>query len=172
MGVPILANQWINDDDFDDDDDDSGQKAPEKLPAAARKHMRALEKERNELKSRLDEIEKGQRKTTVKSVVEAKGYDPRIAAFIPSDVEASEDAVTKWLGEYADVFAVKKNDSDGSGVDQVDPGMVQAMQQMGMATNQAQMVTKPQDLMAQINGADTPEKLKAILRANGATQLM
>ncbi len=162
---------WVDDAD-DDGNDDGGtpQGAPQgQLPKQARAHLRSVEKERDELKQQLAEYKAGARKSTVKSVIEAKGYDPRIAAFLPNEVEASEDAVTKWLGEFADLFAVKNNQSNegAPAVDAVAPEDVAAMRGLSAVTGTAQPVTKPQDLIAMIQSADTPEKLNAILRAQG-----
>ena len=162
-----MGYQWVDD---DVDDDDGGQQPPKAadLPAPARQHMRKVEKERDELKKQLADIVASQRTVTVKSVVEAKGYDPRIAAFIPPSIETSDEAIGKWLGEYADVFAVKKTESSDSDDAGLPPDMVAAMQQMSSVAGNAHPVTKPQDLMAQLNAADTPEKLNALLRMNGA----
>lgn len=92
-----MANQY---DDFDDDDfeavDSDG-------PANLRKALKRMEKEKKDLEKQLNQIMTAQREQSVKSVLEAKGVNAKIAKFIPSDV-ATPDQVEAWLAEYSDVF--------------------------------------------------------------------
>jgi hypothetical protein len=57
------------------------------------------------LNAELETFRASQREGAVKSALKAKGLNEKIAAFYQG--EASEDAVSKWVDEYADVFGVQ-----------------------------------------------------------------
>lgn len=92
-----MANQ------FDDFDDDDFEAETSNGPADLRKALKRAERERKELEKQLNEIRAAQREQSVKSVLESKGVNAKIAKFVPSDV-ATPDQVEAWLNEYSDVF--------------------------------------------------------------------
>lgn len=89
-----------------DDDFDGNNNEPDWL-RNLRKSERTLKREKSELEKRLQEVEKTQRQSSIKSLLEAKGVPAKIATFIPSDVDPTEDAVNKWLDDYGDVFNIQ-----------------------------------------------------------------
>jgi hypothetical protein len=90
--------------DFDDDNDTNGVK---QLRAHAKQTADALK----EANARLAAFEARDRESTVKSVLKAKGLNEKVASFYSGD--ASEDAVTKWVEEHADVFGVAASTTSG-----------------------------------------------------------
>lgn len=57
------------------------------------------------LNAELEQFRASQRESAVKSVLKAKGLNEKVAAFYQG--EASEDAVSKWVEDYADVFGIQ-----------------------------------------------------------------
>lgn len=174
-----MAEWWTDDDDDDDGGNDPAQRGKQ-LPNEARQHMRKIEKELKTLREENAKLKTTQRKSSVSDLIKAKGYDPEIAEFVPADVEASEDAVTKWLETKGKFFAKQQTgegtDSsagDTSGVDTnegvaIPPEVAEALGLVAQASSGAITPAKPADLMAQMRSANH-EQLLEILRGQGAT---
>jgi hypothetical protein len=94
-----MSNQW----DDDDDDDYTAPEVNNDLVKQLRKANKQKEKELAELKANFENLNKAQRERAIKDVLTSRGINSKIAAFIPSDIDASEDAVSRWLDDYADV---------------------------------------------------------------------
>jgi hypothetical protein len=159
------------------DEDETGEN--ENGPKALRARLKALEKENRELKESNTTLTKQVRTRSVGDLVKAKGYNPKVAALIPSDVDVSEDAITKWLDEYADVFSLKKteevktpaveaeDDSSDEGV--VEDEVQAAMNAINNASHGALTPTRQADLLRQINDPNlTQDAFMDLLRKNGA----
>lgn len=97
-------NNW-NDDITDEFDDDNTATETDLL-----KQLRRLEKEQSkrikELEQQLTTYKVQERESTVQSVLESMGVNPKIARFIPQDIEVNSDTVQNWVKENADVFGI------------------------------------------------------------------
>jgi hypothetical protein len=92
--------------DYEDEDDDFTQESNQNndLVKQLRKANKQKEKELSELKAQFDGLSKAQRERAIKDVLEARGVNKKIASFIPSDIDPTEESLSKWLTEYGDVF--------------------------------------------------------------------
>ena len=106
-----MATNYDDDDFFDEDNE------PQDVVKQLRKVNRTLEKRLKELETEATTLKNQTRQRTVKDVLTAKGVNPKVAAFIPQDIEITEEAVTNWLNEYGDVFGVQ-NAADNKGESQ------------------------------------------------------
>ncbi|MEW2080152.1 hypothetical protein AB0941_43005, partial [Streptomyces sp. NPDC013433] len=82
-----------------------------------------FEKTQKELQEQLGSFQKDARDRSVKSVLEARGVSPKVAAFIPADKSSAED-ITAWLEEFGDVFgatASQNTATDDDGPDGDEP---------------------------------------------------
>jgi hypothetical protein len=93
---------------YDDEDDDFGNE-PQDVVKQLRKVNRTLEKRLKELEVEANTLKVQTRQRTVKDVLSAKGINPKVAAFIPQDIDTTEEAVSAWLTEYGDVFGVQQS---------------------------------------------------------------
>lgn len=97
-------NNWDADitDEYDDD-----------IPAETDllKQLRKLEKEQSrrikELEQQLGSYKIAERESTVQFVLESMGVNPKIAKFIPQDIEVNSETVENWVKENADVFGIQ-----------------------------------------------------------------
>lgn len=97
-------NNWDADitDEYDDD-----------IPAETDllKQLRKLEKEQSrrikELEQQLGSYKVAERESTVQFVLESMGVNPKIAKFIPQDIEVNSETVENWVKENADVFGIQ-----------------------------------------------------------------
>ena len=168
-------------DEYEDDDNESSSDGPAEL----RKAQRRTAKENKALKLQLEGLQKQVRSQSVKDVLAVKGLNPKIAAFIPSDVESTSEAITAWVDEYAEVFALPQGGVDqeqqtsdvqqgsdpagGNPTGFYTPEELQAQGVLARADGQASSISSgPADLQAQIEatGGD-PGKLAELLTKAG-----
>lgn len=71
-----------------------------------RKQLREAAKARDAFAAQVKEFETKSRAATLADLLKAKNLNPKVAALLPQDVEATEDGVNAWLKEYGDVFGV------------------------------------------------------------------
>lgn len=145
-----MANQY-DDDDFDDEAVDNG-------PANLRRALKKAEKERNALQEQLDSVKSNLRQRSVKDVLETKGVNPKIAAFIPSDLDAPEQ-IAAWLDEYSDVFGFAQAQSEIVETTENDA----AIQRIESSTNSAVTPARDADLFNKIASASTKEELAQLM---------
>lgn len=127
------------------------------LPKRLRAKIKELQKENDELNARFEEINTENRKRTMSEALEAKGYNPKIAAFIPSEVD-SQEGLHEWLEEYGDVFGGQQAAAAA------EPQNAAAVRQMDAAESGAPSNTPvPADIMTQIDNAENEEELMRIL---------
>ena len=144
---------------YDDEDDDTTTDVVGQL----RKVNRALEKRAKELEQELSGLKTQTRQRTVKDVLQAKGLNPKIAAFIPQDIDSSEEAITTWVNEYGDVFGIQTPSEEKPAAKSPEV-MAQARINNIAATGTAPDVDE--DAFAKIAGAKTKEDLDALLGLN------
>jgi hypothetical protein len=152
-GSAVMANQY---DDFDDDDE---QTPDQNGPANLRKALKRAEKEREALRTELNEFRAERRVQSVKSVLEAEGINPKIAGLMPTSIDTPE-AVKAWLTEYGDVFGAVKPPVVEPEV-QDNPEAL-ARDRMNNAINTAQGSSKDADLRSLVDGAKTRADLDAL----------
>jgi hypothetical protein len=152
-----MSNYDYDDDDFDSDSGD--------LVKQLRKANKQKEKELSELKAQFDSISKANRERAIKDALASRGVNSKIAAFIPQDIDPTEESVSKWLNDYADVFGVDAGSSQAT--PNVDPRQAAAYQRM---TNAVETGVTP-EFQAQIHqkllNATTREELDDIIRQSG-----
>ena len=149
-----MANQ------FDDFEDDDFEAETSNGPAELRKALKRAEKERKELEKQLNEIRAAQREQSVKSVLESKGVNAKIAKFIPSDV-STPDQVEAWLNEYSDVFGTAAPKSEEI-EEAIDPRALD-MARLSAAVNNAQQApAKIEDQLKALQGVTSKAELDAL----------
>lgn len=152
----------VPDDEYDWVDDDLYEE-PSSSTALVRKLRRELNAAKKTLKEKdaaLSSLQSEVRTRTIKDVLASNGANPKIAAFVPADIEPSEQAVSSWLNEYGDVFGFtpeKDADQPASSVDAGAVGRMSAVEESGIPTEVAA------DIEARILSASSREELQALL---------
>ncbi len=158
------------DDEFDDEFDEDETPEPSKVPADLRKALRKAQRENKTMAAQLAEITKANRSRTIKEAISAKGLNPKIAAFIPADVEPTDEAVTKWLSEYGDVFSPPSTDQavePAEGTPNVDPVELAAQQAIIGVEGTVTAPSGLQDFQARLQGAESTEELLKLIAQSG-----
>jgi hypothetical protein len=150
--------------DYEDDDSDLNDLGND-LVKQLRKTNKQKEKELSDLKAQFETLSKAQRERTIKDALERRGVNQKIAAFIPQDIDPTEESVSNWLTNYADVFGlelVQPNQTPN-----VDPAQAAAYRKMTNTVDQAASPEPTEDVMRRLMNAHTKEELDEVIRTSG-----
>jgi hypothetical protein len=151
--------------DYEDDDDFTTEDTSNDLVKQLRKASKQKDKELNELRSQFESLSKGQRERTIKDALTSRGINPKIASFIPQDIDPTEESVSKWLEDYADVFGIETSQTQAT--HNVNPADAAAYKRM---TNSADSGASPEhngDIMQKLMNANSKEELDDVIRLSG-----
>jgi hypothetical protein len=148
-----MAEEY-NEFDFEDEDLGSGTDLVKKL----RKQIDALSKQVRERDEILAEYTQLSHEASIGEILEGFGLNPKIAAFIPEDVSADEDAVAEWLNEYGDAFGIEAVEEETPSPD------AQAFEQMSGFDDGSIDPYVGQDLASRIANATSAEELGNLLK--------
>ena len=160
MGDGLMSNF-----DYEDEDDDTTQDLSQNndLVKQLRKANKQKEKELAELKAQFDGVSKAQRERAIKDVLEARGINKKVASFIPSDIDPTEESLSKWLTEYGDVFGVTTESTQ----EVVDPAQAAAYKKMNNAVDNGLTPDASDDILRKILNTNSKEELDEVIRQSG-----
>ena len=150
--------------DYEDDDDFTTEDTSNDLVKQLRKASKQKDKELNELRSQFESLSKGQRDRSIKDALASRGINPKIASFIPQDIDPTEESVSKWLEDYADVFGIEVSQTQTPNVNPADAAAYKRM------TNSADSGASPEhngDIMQKLMNANSKEELDDVIRLSG-----
>jgi hypothetical protein len=150
--------------DYEDDDDFDTESSGNDLVKQLRKAAKQKDKEIAELRSQFDGLNKAQRERSIKDALERRGVNSKIASFIPQDIEPTEDSVSKWLEDYADVFGIDLGQAQTTNVD---PANAAAYKRMTNTAEQGMTPDRGADVMSRLLNANSKEELDEIIRQSG-----
>lgn len=159
---------WLDDDDdfdFEDFEEETPRRSSKDNDALrkVRRAERAKDKQLKELQAELETLRKFQRESTISKVLSEKNINPKIAAFIPGDLDASTEAISSWLEQYGDVFGVQQV--------QQQPGLQDAdiatLRQIDAATSGAYSLDDANDMFSALNNVQSQEELLDLLYRQG-----
>jgi len=150
--------------DYEDDDDTESTFDSNDLVKQLRKANKLKDKELADLKSQFDGLSKAQRERAIKDTLEARGVNSKIAKFIPSDIDPTEESLSKWLDENGDVFGYQTTESNQTNVD---PAQAAAYKRMNNVTEQGQTPDASDDILRRLMSANSKEELDDIIRGSG-----
>jgi hypothetical protein len=149
----------------DEDDDITTNDSSNDLVKQLRKASKQKDKELQELRAQFDNLSKGQRERAIKDVLATRGVNSKIASFIPQDIDPTEESLSKWLDDYADVFGYESSQTQAT--PNVDPAQAAAYKRM---TNSADSGASPEhngDIMQKLMNANSKEELDEVIRLSG-----
>jgi len=147
-----------------EDDDDFTEDTSNDLVKQLRKASKQKDKELNELRAQFESLSKGQRERAIKDALAARGVNSKIASFIPQDIDPTEESVSKWLEDYADVFGIEVSQNQTPNVNPNDAAAYKRM------TNSADSGVSPEhngDIMQKLMNANSKEELDDVIRLSG-----
>ena len=151
--------------DYEDDDDFTNDDSSNDLVKQLRKATKQKDKELAELKAQFESLNKSQRERAIKDALASRGVNSKIASFIPQDIDPTEESVSKWLEDYADVFGIDTSQTQAT--PNVNPNDAAAYKRM---TNSADSGVSPEhngDIMQKLMNANSREELDEVIRLSG-----
>ena len=151
--------------DYEDDDDFDTNDSSNDLVKQLRKASKQKDKELNELRAQFDGLNKAQRERAIKDALASRGVNSKIASFIPQDIDPTEESVSKWLEDYADVFGIETGQTQAT--PNVNPNDAAAYKRM---TNSADSGVSPEhngDIMQRLMNANSKEELDEVIKLSG-----
>ena len=149
----------------DDDDDYTTSDSSNDLVKQLRKAAKQKDKELQELRAQFEGISKAQRERAIKDALAARGVNQKISSFIPSDIDPTEESVSKWLEANADVFGLSVESNQA--VPNTDPADIAAYKRMTQAADTGVTPEAGQDIMSRLMNANSKEELDAVIRESG-----
>lgn len=150
--------------DYEDDEDEVTTTESNDVVKQLRKANKQKEKELSDLKSQFETLNKQQRERAIKDVLEARGVNKKISAFIPQDLDPTEESLSKWLDENGDVFGLDTTESNQPVVDQATQD---AYQKMNKLTGQGLTPDSTDDVYRKLMSANSKEELDEVIRQSG-----
>jgi hypothetical protein len=151
--------------DYEDDDDFTTEDTSNDLVKQLRKAAKQKDKELQELRAQFDGLNKAQRERAIKDALASRGVNSKIASFIPQDIDPTEESVSKWLEDYADVFGIETSQTQAQ--PNINPADAAAYKRM---TNSADSGASPEhngDIMQKLMNANSREELDEVIRMSG-----
>lgn len=154
---------WYDDDEFDFEEETQPRSSDDVLKKV-RRAERAKDKQLKEALAELESLRKFQRESTISQVLAEKGVNPKVARFIPSDIDLSSDGINNWLTENGDLFGVAAPVQQSA----VDGNDLAALRQIDAVTSGAVSPDDVLDAFSVMNNANSAEELLNFLYSQGA----
>lgn len=151
-------NYWEDDEDDTQDFDLNDTDLVKKL----RRALKAEQKRAKELESNIGQLSKAQRERALKDVLSSKGINAKVAQFIPSEVDASEEAVNSWLEQNGDIFGAQQQAQEAPRVPDRDKAN---LRQIDMVTATAMSPDRVDDIEMRLSNAQSTDEILNILRS-------
>lgn len=155
---------WDDDLEFEDYDDAPSRGSSDDVLKKVRRAERAKDKQLKELQSELEALRKFQREATIGQVLAEKGVNPKVAKFIPADIEMSSDSISNWLTDNSELFGVSAPTQQSA----VDVNDIAALRQMDAVTSGAISPDNVNDAFNIMSNASSAEELLNFLYSQGA----
>jgi len=154
---------WLDDDEFDLEEETQSRSSDDVL-RKVRRAERAKDKQVKELQAELESLRKFQREATISQVLAEKGVNPKVAKFIPADIEMSSDSISNWLTDNGELFGVAAPVQQSA----VDMNDINALRQIDAVTSGAISPDDVNDAFNIMNNASSAEELLNFLYSQGA----
>jgi hypothetical protein len=155
---------WEDDFEFDFEEEETQSRSSDDVLKKVRRAERAKDKQLKELQSELEALRKFQREATISQVLSEKGVNPKVAKFIPADIEMSSDSISNWLTDNGELFGVAAPTQQNA----VDGNDLAALRQIDAVTSGAISPDDVHDAFSIMNNAESAEELLNFLYSQGA----
>lgn len=174
--------EWY--DDPDELEETESTSSRDGSPKALRAALKKIQTENAELKNQNTQLQASLRKSSISGFFRDKGINPKLAKYVPSDIEPDEANLVKWIEEDGDLFNIKLDNApqkpaEGSGErggsegtqnsaeTESGPSIAEQWQQLTNTQNGAMPAGKEADLMTQITSASDLESLQKMIFSHG-----
>ena len=152
-------NYW--EDEEDEDTTTGGFESDTDLVKKLRKALKAEQRKNKDLETSYGELTKAQKERILKDALASRGVNPKVAAFVPSDIEASEDAIAAWLDNNADVFGFASKETKSVNNQDID-----SLKKMDNVLTGLESPGTSNDLERKLAAANSEEEIMSLLSGN------
>lgn len=154
-----MSNTDWDNNNFDDTNDGDN------LVNQLRKQLREMEKRTKAQDEDLRQARTALRERAIKEQLESRGLNAKVARFVPDSIDPTEEAISAWLADNADVFgAATVEVQQQVQVQAPKPNVdLTANQRIQSVAASAESPGYEEDMLARINAAKTPEELTALI---------
>lgn len=172
--------------DTDDDENETSEEfnPRETNPKNLRAQLKKVLADNAELKTKNSELQVNLRKSSIGSYFRDKGINPKLARYVPVDLDPTEENLAKWIEDDGELFNIKPAEKPADGTtpppegdgtqkpaETVSEGSTasfeQAWNQINGTTSTALPPGKEGDLMSQIASANDLESLQKLIFSHG-----
>ncbi|HEX6827465.1 MAG TPA: hypothetical protein VF104_00645 [Burkholderiales bacterium] len=126
-----------------------------------RAQLEAALKAKNDLEAKYADVAGKARRAEIETVLVTRGANPRIAQFVPADIEG--DAIAKWLDDNADLFAPKGSTPEVPSRPDPDPSVVDTARRV-QGLGQTPQPGLMDDVVSRIGNAGSTEEVQQLWR--------
>lgn len=155
---------WEDDFEFEDFDEEPQRGSSDDVLKKVRRAERAKDKQLKELQAELESLRRFQREATISQVLAEKGVNPKVAKFIPADIEMSSDSIGNWLTDNGELFGVAAPVQQSAEQSE----NFAALRQIDAVTSGAISPDDVNDAFSIMNNAESAEELLNFLYSQGA----
>lgn len=120
----------------DDYDEQGNQNNQQSSGSALRKQLEEALQKNKDKDQEIDSLKAFKRERNVADVLSDKNVPAKVAKLIPSDVEATEEGVSKWLNDWSDVFGIQQEGQTEENSQQQNNQPPQGMSEQDVAAQQ------------------------------------
>lgn len=154
-------NYWDDEDESDTEQYDFTSDTD--LVKKLRKALKAEQKKAKDLESTLGELSKAQRERVLKDVLTSRGINAKVARFVPQDIDSSEEAISSWLEQNADVFGYEVPQKQAVSADDL-----ASLRQIDIVTQGALSPDRVQDIEMRLANAQSEDEIIALITGSQA----
>jgi len=110
------------------------------------------------MQQQLGSYKVAERESTVQYVLESMGVNPKIAKFIPQDIDVNLETVENWVKDNADVFGIQIQQEKP-----VENPSLATLRQIDTITAAGQAPIGVDDMMLRIDQAQSAEEITAMI---------
>jgi len=157
---------WNDDDDFEFEDEGVEQERGQSddVLKKVRRAERSKDKQLKQLQGELEELRRFKREVSVSKVLSEKGVNPKVAAFIPQDIEVNDESIASWLEQYSEIFGGNTATAEQSQVEsKVSKNDLDALIQMNAATSGALTPEGTTNMASAIQNAESADEIIRLL---------
>lgn len=140
------------------DTDDAYETEDSHLVKDLRKQLKEAQQRSKQFEEELGQYRTQLRERSVAEVLQAKGVNPKVAKFLPSDVEGDE-AIQAWLDDNADLFGVVPEPQESAVSEEARTELSRANAMTARSVSPDKVV----DIENQIANANSVEEINAAL---------
>jgi hypothetical protein len=151
-------------------EDDNYENEDESKPKGLRAQLETSLAEKKQLKEELEALRGEVRKSTIASLLAAKGINSKVMKFIDDSV-TDEETLNAWIDDNADLFGLDVNNNTEDAKPNATPDEIQSARRLANLNEVANTPSKMAELENKMANASSKEELADLIKEAGKYML-